>query len=316
MFAALIAATASLLVLPHEEKSFVSWMKSTNQMYTGDEYQMRLGIWLANYRYVKEHNGKSSSFKVSMNEFAALTPSEYKVMLGFKGVVRQSKASVETTSVRTHDPIDWRAKGAVTGVKNQGQCGSCWAFSCNVGYEGAIFNRNGTLYDFSESNLVDCCQYAYGCEGGVMLYAYEYVYYYQGGRMMLTSDYPYTACENVCKYSQAIAIGTMSQVVDVIMYDENDLATKVAQYGPAAIAIDASHLSFQLYTSGIYEEPECSTQSLDHGVGCVGYGTDGATAYWIIKNSWGTTWGEEGYIRMLWKDNMCGVASSGCIPLA
>ncbi|KAH0793215.1 Clan CA, family C1, cathepsin L-like cysteine peptidase [Histomonas meleagridis] len=250
-----------------------------------------------------------------MNKFAAYTPAEYKSLLGFIPHIRTSNG--EKSNFKSADSIDWRTKGAVNQIKNQGSCGSCWAFSAIVGAEGAHFLKTGKLISLSEQNLVDCVTTCYGCAGGYMTDAYDYVIKYQSGKFMLEDDYPYKGVQESCRFDLSKATGSITKYIEVTKFDEKDLAAKVSQHGPTCIAIDASHYSFQLYSQGIYNESRCSSTELDHGVGCVGYGAENQTKYWIVRNSWGTSWGEGGYIRML-KDsnNQCGVASLACVPIA
>ncbi|KAK8888751.1 hypothetical protein M9Y10_033485 [Tritrichomonas musculus] len=313
MFALLASLASCAYYLQHEEKSFLSWMRSTNQFFTGDEYQTRFGIYLANSRLVKEHNAANKKFTVALNKFAAYTPAEYQALLGFKMDLVKRKA-FKTQRKSNADSVDWRDKGVVNGIKDQASCGSCWAFSAIQAAESANAISSGTLPSYSEQNLVDCVTGCAGCAGGLMTEAYDYVINQQKGQFNLESDYKYTAVDGTCKFSQYSPVGKISRYTNIVEGDEDDLAAKVEQYGPVAVAIDASNWSFQLYSGGIYDEPSCSSYSLDHGVGCVGYGSENGTKYWIVRNSWGTTWGEKGYIKMLWKDNQCGIASMATIP--
>jgi cathepsin L len=287
-------------------------MRETNQFYTGDEYQRRLGVYLANKRFVQEHNAKNLGFTVALNKFAAYTPAEYKSLLGFKPIQTSEPATKETAP--TAATVDWRTKNVVNAIKDQGQCGSCWAFSTVQTIESIYAINKGKLYSFSEQNLVDCVTTCYGCDGGLMTSALTYVANKQGGKIHTESDYKYTATAGTCKFSSSTAFAAgVSGYSSVTAGSETDLASKCQTYGPIAIAIDASNWSFQLYSSGIYDESACSSSNLDHGVGCVGYGTEGSTNYWIVRNSWGTSWGESGYIRMVKdKKNQCGEASMAC----
>jgi C1A family cysteine protease len=217
-----------------------------------------------------------------------------------------------------YDPQwDWRTKGVVQVVKNQGHCGSCWAFSAIQAAESNNAIKSGKLLSLSEKNLIDCAhKQCHGCKGGIMWCAYVWVHDRQAGKWALESDYPYIPRTGACQWNQSKGVGSLIRTEFVAGGNEDDLATKVQKYGPAAVAIDASQWSFQAYRGGIYDEPNCNSGRLDHGVGCVGWGVEGAKKFWIVKNSWGQRWGEHGFVRMIWKKNQCGIASSGCIPIA
>jgi KDEL-tailed cysteine endopeptidase len=190
--------------------------------------------------------------------------------------------------------VDWRAAGGVTGVKDQGQCGSCWAFSTTGSIEGANFVVNNQLTSLSEQELIDCDRSGNdrGCNGGLMDYAYEWII--SNGGIDTEKDYPYTATDTVCddtkEHTVAVAVGSFEDVPP-----NNEAALKkAATMQPVSIAIAASGLPFQLYSHGVFNG-SCSNQ-LDHGVLIVGYDTDAETGqeYWIVKNSWGAVWGEQG----------------------
>jgi len=290
-------------------------MRETGNMFTGEEYQTRLGIFIQNKRLVQEHNAANFGFRVALNKLAHLTPAEYRSLLGFKMALSQRRA--KKSNVVPNDAVDWRDQGAVNPIKDQGQCGSCWAFSTVQAAESANFLKSGTLYSFSEQNLVDCVTSCNGCNGGLMEPAYDYIISNQNGQFESEEDYPYVAQDQNCQWDPSKGIGSVTGYVEVSSGSEDDLAAKVSSMGPAAIAIDASNWSFQLYSSGIYDEPSCSSWNLDHAVGCIGYGSEGGVNYWIVRNSWGTSWGENGYIRMVKdKNNQCGEATMGCVPTA
>lgn len=311
-----IFAFSSVKIQPNEEKSFLAWMRNTNNIFVGDEYHLRLGIFLSNQRYVLNHNSdRENTFKLKMNHLAALTPSEYKSLLAFKTDFSRNLKKMQSKRVRPNAvEVDWRTKGAVNDIKDQGNCGSCWAFSAIQNCESAEFIKYNTLYRFSEQFLVDCDKSNNGCKGGLPYRSFNFIINECGGKVMLESDYPYEALANTCKYDESKAVGHFTHYIEVESGNEDELAATCEQYGPCSIGIDASHVSFQLYSSGIYDEHGCMPRFVNHGVGLVGYGSEEIHAnfiqkYWIIRNSWGPSWGESGYIRTLRGNNQCGEAS-------
>lgn len=310
MFAALVSFAVSALIAPHQEKSFLSWMRKSNQFYTGDEYHFRLGVFLANSQRVQEFNSAKKTFKVGLNKFACYTPAEYNALLGHIQPSTQNRERiVKKFKGDVPDSVDWRDKGIVNPIKDQAQCGSCWAFGTIQACESAYALAHGTLLSCSEQNLVDCCISCSGCNGGLESAALEFIINQQGGYLNSEDDYPYTAVDGTCKFDSTKGINKIVSYEHGKAGDEDYLKTLIAQ-GVCDIAIDASQWSFQLYTGGVYDEPSCSSSFLDHAVGLVGYGTDGGVDYWLVRNSWGTSWGEKGYIRMSRnKNNQCGVAT-------
>ena len=298
----------------HEQKAFLGWMRETGNMFTGEEYQTRLGVWLSNKRLVQEHNAANAGFNLAVNKLAHLTPAEYNALLGFKLNKAERKAAA-SLNVAAPTSCDWRDKGVVNAVKDQASCGSCWAFSSIQAQEAQYAIVNGKLQQLSEQNLVDCVTSCYGCNGGLMEPTYDYVISKQGGKFMLEADYKYTGTDGTCRFDSSKGTSKITGYTTVKEGSETDLAEKISSLGVAAIAIDASLYSFQLYSSGVYDDSSCSIANINHAVGCVGYGVEGSKNYWIVRNSWGTSWGEKGYIRMV-KDagNQCGEASMACIP--
>jgi len=211
---------------------------------------------------------------------------------------------------------DWRNAGVVTAIKNQGQCGDCWAFSAVASTEGAHALSTGNLVSLSEQNLCDCstAEGNNGCNGGLMDYAFKYVI--SNGGIDTEASYPYTGVQGSCHYSAGNSGATLSSYRDIPTGSETDLTTAIGSVGPISVAIDASHSSFQFYTGGVYYEAACSSTQLDHGVTAVGYGVQGSSDFYIVKNSWGTAWGISGYILMSRnRDNNCGIATDASYPI-
>ncbi|KAG1679591.1 Cathepsin L [Nymphon striatum] len=240
------------------------------------------------------------------------------IMNGYKMSNQTSEGStfLAPTGIELPQTVDWRKKGYVTAVKNQGQCGSCWSFSATGSLEGQHFKKTGKLVSLSEQNICDCSRSFgnNGCEGGLMDNAFRYIKSNKG--VDTEKSYPYTAEDGTCHFKKQDIGATDSGFVDIASGDEKALQKAVATVGPISVAIDASHISFQLYSEGVYNEPECSSTALDHGVLAVGYGSDNGKDYWLVKNSWGPGWGVSGYIKMTRNgNNQCGIATKSSYPL-
>jgi len=312
------------------EESWETFKSTHKKVYKSveEEYE-RKAIYAKNLEMIQSHNvdadlGKHS-FWLGINQFADMTNEEYrKTMLGYKKSARVTASSSflapENTAVP--DTVDWRSKGYVTEVKNQGSCGSCWAFSTTGSLEGQHFRQTGKLVSLSEQDLVDCAgpEGNAGCGGGEMNWAFEYIKKNHG--IDTEECYPYEGRDDKCHYKAKCVGATVTGYVNVTSGDENALKQAVASVGPISVAIDASSMWFQFYRSGVYDHSWCSSTQLDHGVLAVGYGTEaagwfsGKKDYWLVKNSWGGFWGSSGYIKMVRnKKNQCGVATDACYPL-
>ncbi|XP_069172363.1 procathepsin L [Procambarus clarkii] len=283
------------------------------------EEASRRNAFEANLQIIKDHEQKkNSTFNMGVNDFTDMTIEQFRAAKnGYKATSSQSNTVLVTATTTTPPAtVDWRTNGSVTPVKNQLQCGSCWAFSATGALEGQYFRKTGKLASLSEQQLVDCSGGTYknqGCNGGAMTSAFNYI---KANGANSGALYPYVAVQGTCKFLPKNISATLTGYVSVTSQSESALQKAVGTVGPISVAIDASHSSFQHYSSGVYFESTCSSTSLNHGVLVVGYGTDTKGGdYWIVKNSWGTGWGEGGYVKMARnKNNNCGIATAASYP--
>lgn len=313
-----------------------------------DDFDKRLAIFTENLLSIVEHNAnKENTYTKAMNEFGHLTREEFmetrlgynlaasrgtrytileRIENGVNEITRKLPNRVYRVERSLKDlpqEVDWVSKGAVTNVKNQGTCGSCWSFSATGAIEGAYFLKTGKLVSFSEQQLVDCDKDCFGCKGGMMDSAFEWIEDHKG--MCSEEDYPYVSengivpdqCSIGCKIVSGSAVKSF---VDVVINSEESLMAAVAQQ-PISVAIEADSSTFQFYKSGVMTG-RCGAK-LDHGVLAVGYGTssDGID-FWKVKNSWGPNWGEDGYVRLqrgkktiFNKSGECGILKDASFPV-
>ncbi|KAL4282673.1 hypothetical protein GQ457_16G014890 [Hibiscus cannabinus] len=320
---------------PHRSKSswrtdaevmamYEQWLVHHGKAYNGlGEKQKRFEIFKDNLRFIDEHNSDDThSFKLGLNRFADVTNEEYRsTYLGVKKpnrkVSKRSDRYAPRVGESLPDSVDWRKNGAVAPVKDQGSCGSCWAFSTVAAVEGINQIVTGDLISLSEQELVDCdTNYNEGCNGGLMDYAFQFII--DNGGIDTEEDYPYTARDGRCDtYRKNAKVVSINSYEDVPVNNEEALK-KAASNQPISVAIEAGGRAFQLYQSGVFDGI-CGTQ-LDHGVTVVGYGTENGKDYWIVKNSWGANWGEEGYIKMARNvansvTGKCGIAMEASYPI-
>lgn len=280
---------------------FETWCKEHGKSYTSQEERShRLKVFEDNYDFVTKHNSKgNSSYSLALNAFADLTHHEFKTSrLGLSAApLNLAHRNLEITGVVGDIPasIDWRNKGVVTNVKDQGSCGACWSFSATGAIEGINKIVTGSLVSLSEQELIECDKsYNDGCGGGLMDYAFQFVINNHG--IDTEEDYPYRARDGTCnKDRMKRRVVTIDKYVDVPENNEKQLLQAVAAQ-PVSVGICGSERAFQMYSKGIFTGP-CST-SLDHAVLIVGYGSENGVDYWIVKNSWGTGWGMRGYMHM------------------
>ncbi|XP_046671436.1 procathepsin L-like [Homalodisca vitripennis] len=321
---AMVALTLSLEMSEHEISQWELFKVQNNKDYISKgEEEMRKSIFLKNLRFVREHNAKykrgEETYEVEINIFADMSPDEILSRKGYRrpeGELRGGEPFKETTGVELPNNVDWRKKGAVTEVKDQGFCGSGWAFSATGSLEGQNFLKTNTLVSLSEQNLVDCSTEDgnQGCEGGCPEKAFTYVSINKG--IDTEASYPFEGEDNDCRYNPKNNGATGVGYVSLPTGNETSLQSAVAKIGPVSVCIDASLKSFYLYKRGVYRPKGCSTVDLDQCVLTVGYGNvKKGGDYWLLKNSWGTSWGMNGYIMMARNlNNMCGIATEASYP--
>lgn len=280
----------------------------------------RMTAFAGNLQKIAQHNKEAAegkhTYTLGVNKFADLTEAEWRETLTMN-IVKEGKPTLQMKSkiVSIPDEVDWRTENLVTPVKDQAQCGSCWAFSTTGSMEGALAKATGNLVSLSEQNLVDCDPVDSGCNGGLMENAFAWII--KNGGINTEADYPYEARDKSCRFDENKDTYTVSAFHEIKEQDEDDLTEKIATEGPISVAIDAGKFSFQLYHDGVYYEPSCSSTRLNHGVLAFGYGNEGGDDFYWVKNSWGTGWGDNGYIKMSrGRSNNCGIATDASWPSA
>jgi len=297
---------------PEQEAKFHEFEVTFGKKYADEqERSRRLAIFVDNLLEIEmlKAADEGSATYSHLTPFADLSKEEFTQRNGFDLAGQDLSAApladqLDTSSLP--DSFDWREQGAVNKVKDQKQCGSCWAFATVANIEGAGFVTNKKLLSLSEQELVDCDKgQDQGCQGGLPSNAYKFLISSKTG-LEAEKDYPYKAKNGQCKATaseeQAFVSGWTS-----ISKDEDQIAAAVTKYGPLAIGINAGPM--QLYTGGIAHpsKQSCNPSKLDHGVAIVGFGVESGTKYWVIRNSWGASWGERGYYRIVRGAGACGL---------
>ncbi|XP_014509925.1 cysteine proteinase COT44 [Vigna radiata var. radiata] len=306
---------------------YEEWLVKQRKVYNGlGEKEKRFQVFKDNLGFIQDHNAQNNTYTLGLNKFADITNDEYRAM--YLGTRTDPKRRVMKTQKTGHRyaynsgdrlpvHVDWRLKGALAPIKDQGSCGSCWAFSTVATVEAINNIVTGKFVSLSEQELVECDrEYNEGCNGGLMDYAFQFII--KNGGIDTEEDYPYKGRDGTCDLTKKKAkVVQIDDYEDVPSYDENALKKAVA-HQPVSVAIEASGRALQLYQSGVFTG-KCGT-NLDHGVVVVGYGSENGVDYWLVRNSWGSGWGEDGYFKMernvrSSSTGKCGIAMEASYPV-
>ncbi|RCV33154.1 hypothetical protein SETIT_7G059700v2 [Setaria italica] len=337
LFASLLAGTVfsddiiPIMRIPLLER-FHAWQAEYNRTYaTPEEFQYRFKVYCENVKFIETMNRAGSSYELGENQFTDLTQEEFEDMylmklnevasapeaMGQLGTMNAGGTSGGGNTDEAPNYVDWRTKGAVTPVKDQQQCGSCWAFAAVASIEGVHKIKTGRLVSLSEQEIVDCDRGGndHGCHGGYPSSAMAWVA--RNGGLTTESDYPYVGRQGQCRRDKLGHHAATIRGVWAVQRNNEAMLERAVAGQPVAVSINASR-AFQFYKRGVFSGP-CNT-SLNHAVTVVGYGADpDGRKYWIVKNSWGQTWGENGYVRLerrvSSREGMCGIAMEPYYPV-
>uniref|UniRef100_A0A8R1E2W6 Uncharacterized protein n=1 Tax=Caenorhabditis japonica TaxID=281687 RepID=A0A8R1E2W6_CAEJA len=287
---------------------------------TIEEFEYRFAIFVKNIKEMEEEEKRHPGLDLDVNEFTDWTDEELRKMILDRENEKldfapppYNKQYLEN-GVKRPASIDYRDQGKLTPVKNQGQCGSCWAFATVASVEAQYAIKKGKLVALSEQELVDCDNRNNGCNGGYRPYAMRFV---KENGLETEKDYPYEAkkhdqCSLIQNYTKIFIDGSR-----MLSSNEEDVADWVGTKGPVTFGMQVVKAMYS-YRSGIFKptEEDCAEKSMgSHALTIVGYGDEGHGAYWIVKNSWGTSWGANGYFRLARGVNSCGMANTVVAPI-
>ncbi|XP_039606733.1 procathepsin L-like [Polypterus senegalus] len=322
----LFVASGHLIQDPSLDDHWEAWKESYQKTYKDKGYELsRRLIWEKNFHMIEEHNLKfskgQSTFEMGINHLGDMTNEEINSMLNRFRIPDDNRNNftdakyTEPSDYQSSRGVNWVKKGYVTNVRDQGHCGSCWAFSATGALEGLLKKTTGKLVELSPQNLMDCSTDFgnHGCNGGYITRAFKYVMSNNG--IDSEKSYPYKHKEGRCRYHLSGRAATCNSYKTIPWGSEKALQRAVASVGPVSVCIDASQSSFHYYKKGIYYEPLCSSQKINHAVLLVGYDNENDFDYWLVKNSWGTDWGNQGYIQMIRnRNNNCGISCLASYP--
>ncbi|XP_067824764.1 cathepsin K-like [Heptranchias perlo] len=326
----ILTVVSMALTNPIIDEEWEIWKETYGKSYPSvEEDQARRAIWLQNLEKIAAHNAQysegNSTYELAINHFGDLTSAEFVQlytdvnMYEMANHTDEALSDVELEELEEVEnlprKLDWRVKGYVTKVKNQGQCSSCWAFSAAGALEGQLAKRRNQHLELSEQNLIDCSRRYKnrGCRGGLPFHAFQYI---RDNGIESGQSYPYKAKENkACLFKSSRSVTKIRAFKRIKNYSDKQLTQMVANVGPISVLIHSLHDSWKFYKSGIFDDVTCNNNRVDHAVLLVGYVDHHSKGYWIIKNSWGAYWGENGYMRIIKGKNMCRINYCASYPV-
>lgn len=303
----------------HVDEAFADFKKSHKKIYANElDHVKRKEVFRQNMRFIHSINRANLGYQLDVNHLADRTDLELKALRGKQYTKGYNGGQpfphdIEKEIKDVPESMDWRLYGAVTPVKDQSVCGSCWSFGTTGTIEGAYYLKYGNLVRLSQQALIDC-SWGFGnngCDGGEDFRSYKWIMNHGG--IPTEDEYGgYLGQDGYCHINNVTLTAKITGFVNVKSGDPNALKIAIAKHGPISVAIDASHKTFSFYSNGVYYDKNCGNkeESLDHAVLAVGYGELNGKAYWLIKNSWSNYWGNDGYVLMSQEDNNCGVLTA------